>query len=56
MKRVYRFIAGNSLVTPVGAAAALLVAWFFHGQSWTPFAFVGVLVAALAASVFERVN
>lgn len=56
MRRVYRFIAGNSFVTPAGAAAALLVAWLFHGQSWTPFAFVGVLVVTLACSIFEPVN
>lgn len=56
MKRVYKFIAGNSLVTPAGAAAALLLAWLFHGQSWTPFAFIAVLVVTLAGSVYERVN
>jgi len=58
MKRAYRFIAGNSIVTPIGIAAAVIaVTLFRHGLGWwaAP-AYLGILLATLAATTFEPVQ
>jgi hypothetical protein len=58
MKQAYKFIAGNSRVTPIGvviAIAAVLV--FRHGAGWrADVTFLGILLATLAASTFEPVQ
>lgn len=58
MKRVYKFIAGNSRVTPVGIAAAVILAIALRGNAnwWTGAAYVGVLLLTLAASTLEPVQ
>lgn len=56
MKAAYKFIAGNSLVTPVGVAIALIAAWFMRGFVLAPEIFVGILIATLSAATFERVT
>lgn len=56
MKRAYEFVTGNSTVTPIGAAVAILLALLFHSCAWAPYAFVAVLLVTLAGSVFERVH
>lgn len=58
MKRAYRFIAGNSVVTPIGiAVAAIAVSIFRNGLGWwaAP-AYLGILLATLAAATFEPVQ
>lgn len=58
MKRIYKFVAGNSYVTPLGIAAALAVAIFFkHALGWwaAP-AYVGVLLVTLAAATCEPIQ
>lgn len=57
MKRVYKFIAGNSRVTPFGIAAAVIVALVLRGGAgWTPVVYIAVLVATLAVSTLEPVQ
>lgn len=58
MKRAYKFIAGNSAVTPLGIAAALAAAVFFrHALGWwaAP-AYLAILLLTLAATTFEPVQ
>lgn len=58
MKRAYKFIAGNSRITPVGVAAAVCAALALRQQhaSWVPAVFLGILLLTLAASTFETVQ
>lgn len=57
MKRVYKFIAGNSRVTPIGIAAAVIVALVLQrGAVWTPAVYIAVLLATLAVSTLEPVQ
>lgn len=58
MKRAYRFIAGNSRITPVGIVLAVGLALAFrHALGWwaAP-AYLGVLLATLAAATLEPVQ
>lgn len=57
MKFIYDFVAGNSRVTPAGVTlAALSAAFLVHAGYAAAGAsvFVGVIVATLAGSVFEK--
>ncbi len=55
MNAIYKFIAGNSRVTPVGVAAAVAVAALAgHGTRWIAPLYIAVLLTTLAASTFER--
>jgi hypothetical protein len=59
MKAAYEFLAGGSLVTPIGLAIAALVALgLVHAKlfSYAGAALVLVLVITLAGSVLERPN
>ncbi len=58
MKAAYEFIAGNSFVTPVGLALAVLAAYLLeHARlPYAGLALVVILLATLTVSVFERVN
>lgn len=56
MKAAYEFLAGNSFVTPIGLALAVVAAYAllrWHNPYAAP-ALVSILLATLAASVFER--
>lgn len=58
MKRVYKFIAGNSRVTPFGIAAAVMLALFLgHALAWwsAPI-YLAVLLLTLAITTFEPVQ
>lgn len=58
MKRAYKFIAGNSRITPLGIAAALAITLALrHTLGW--FAapvYLAILLATLAATTFEPVQ
>lgn len=58
MKRAYKFVAGNSRITPVGIALAIAVALIFKNTLgwWTAPLYVGVLLATLAAATLEPVQ
>ena len=57
MKRFYAFVAGNSRVTPLGIAAAVVVALALRGSpEWAAAAYLGVLIATLAACTLEPVQ
>lgn len=58
MRRAYKFIAGNSRVTPLGIAAALAAVFVFrHALGWwaAP-AYLAILLATLALSTCEPVQ
>jgi hypothetical protein len=58
VKQAYKFIAGNSRITPIGIALAVAYALAFrHGFGWqTGAIFIAILLATLAASTFEPVQ
>jgi hypothetical protein len=58
VKQAYKFIAGNSRITPIGIALAVVyVVVFRHGPQWqTDVIFIAILLATLAASMFEPVQ
>jgi hypothetical protein len=58
VKRIYKFIAGNSRVTPIGIALAIAVALFFRDALawWAAPCYLGILLVTLAASTFEPVQ
>lgn len=58
MKRAYKFIAGNSRVTPAGIALAVVLALVFRATPgwWAAALYLGVLAATLAISTFEPVE
>lgn len=57
MSGVYKFIAGDSRVTPIGIAVAVVLAVGLHPLlgRWSGVVYIGVLLATLAAAVFETV-
>lgn len=56
MKGILKFVTGNSAITPIGVAAAVLLAVLFrHELAWTGAVYVVLLIVTLAASTFERV-
>jgi hypothetical protein len=58
MKRAYKFIAGNSRITPVGIGVAIAVALIF-GRAlgwWAAPTYIGILLATLALSTCEPVQ
>jgi len=58
MKSAYEFLVGNSFVTPIGLAIAVLVALVLLrvSSAYAGLALIVVLLATLAISVFEKVN
>lgn len=58
MKRVYKFIAGNSRITPIGILIAVALALAFRGTlgAWTGALYVGILAATLAIATSEPVE
>jgi hypothetical protein len=57
MKSIYKFIAGNSRVTPVGLAVAAILAYAFRDRLgwWSAAVYLLVLLVTLGLSVFETV-
>jgi len=54
---IYEFVAGNSRITPLGlliAVLAVLVVRHSAFATWSPAVYLALLVAALAASAFEK--
>jgi hypothetical protein len=58
MKRAYKFIAGNSRITPVGIAVAVVAALVLRGGlgAWTGVVYVGILALTLAIATGEPVE
>ncbi len=58
MNNIYKFIAGNSKVTPIGIAVAVIVALLLrtHSGGWISGVYLTVLLLTLAASTFEPVQ
>lgn len=58
MKQIYKFITGNSRVTPVGAGIAVIIAALLHGKPGiaVPIAYLAILLLTLAASALEPVQ
>lgn len=58
MKRFYKFVAGNSRVTPAGIALALAVVLAFRHTLgwWAAPAYLAILLATLAVTTFEPVQ
>ena len=58
MRNAYKFIAGNSVVTPIGIAIAILAAIALHGLlgKWVAAVYVAVLLFTLAAATMEPVQ
>lgn len=58
MKQAYKFVAGNSRITPIGVAIAVVLALVFrHTPGWQPgVVFLGTLLVTLAAATFEPVQ
>jgi hypothetical protein len=58
MKRAYKFIAGNSRVTPIGIALGVgIVLAFRHDLGWrAAIAYLAILLLTLAAATFEPVQ
>jgi len=56
VKSVYKFVAGNSLVTPIGIAIAAIAAFALRGNLrwWSAPVYVALLLVTLAASTAER--
>jgi hypothetical protein len=58
VKNAYKFIAGNSRITPIGLALAIGVTLAFRGALgwWAAPLYVGILLATLAAATAEPVQ
>ena len=58
VKRAYKFIAGNSIVTPLGIALAIGVTLAFRHSLgwWAAPCYLGILLGTLAAATFEPVQ
>lgn len=58
MNRVYKFIAGNSRITPLGTAAAIAAVVIFRQTLgwWVAPLYLAILLATLALSTFEPVQ
>jgi hypothetical protein len=56
VKSVYKFIAGNSYVTPIGVGFAAVVALALHRTLgwWSAPLYLTLLLVTLAASTAER--
>lgn len=56
MNALFKFVAGNSRVTPVGVALAVLAAALLaHRLPWIAFFYPAILLVTLAFSTLERV-
>lgn len=58
MNKIYKFIAGNSRITPIGVALAVAIALTLrHTLAWwlAPL-YLGILLLTLAAATFEAVQ
>jgi predicted cobalt transporter CbtA len=58
VNRIYKFVAGNSRVTPIGIALAVALAVVLRGASgsWAPGIYLSVLAVTLAISTLEPVQ
>jgi len=58
MKRAYKFVAGNSRVTPIGIALAVTAALLFKSVLgwWAAPMYLGILLATLAVATLEPVQ
>ena len=58
MKRAYKFIAGNSRITPIGIAVAVGAAVALRHPLgwWAPLCYLAILLATLAAATLEPVQ
>jgi hypothetical protein len=58
MKNVYKFVAGNSRITPAGIVLALAAALAFNTylRGWAAPVYLCILLATLAAAVMEPVQ
>jgi hypothetical protein len=58
MKRAYKFIAGNSRVTPLGIALAVAVTLALRGALgwWAAPCYLAILLGTLAATTVEPVQ
>lgn len=58
MNKIYKFVAGNSRVTPIGIALAVALALLLQPRLgwWSAPLYLGVLVITLAASTLEPVQ
>jgi hypothetical protein len=58
MKAAYKFIAGNSRITPIGIAIAAIAAAVLHQTLglWIAPVYAAILLGTLAVSTFEPVQ
>jgi hypothetical protein len=58
MKSAYKFIAGNSRITPLGVALGIGIALAFNRALgwWAAPVYVGILLVTLAAATAEPVQ
>jgi hypothetical protein len=58
MSRIYKFIAGNSRVTPIGVGIAVALAVVLRGSLgiWAAWIYLSVLAVTLAISTYEPVQ
>jgi len=58
MKRAYKFIAGNSRITPVGLALAVGITFGFRSVLgwWAAPCYLAILLLTLAAATVEPVQ
>ena len=58
MKAAYEFLVGNSFVTPIGLAIAVLAAFALSrvSSAYAGIALLAILLATLTFSVFEKTN
>jgi hypothetical protein len=58
VNRIYKFVAGNSRVTPIGIAIAVILAILMRGTlgMWAAGIYLSVLAVTLAISTYEPVQ
>jgi hypothetical protein len=58
VKRAYKFIAGNSRITPIGIALAVAAMLLFKSVLgwWAAPVYLGILLATLAVATLEPVQ
>lgn len=58
MKHLYKFITGNSRVTPIGIVVAVAAAVLLNSRlgSALPAVYLGILLVTLAVSTLEQVQ
>ncbi|HZZ65331.1 MAG TPA: hypothetical protein VFE17_07530 [Candidatus Baltobacteraceae bacterium] len=58
MRNAYKLIAGNSVVTPIGIAIAIILAMTLRGLlgQWVGAVYVAVLLCTLVAATMEPVQ